>query len=341
MEEERKNEIVTETAEEESQSVIARTHDAVVRTMDRTGDGKVSMEDFKALADGAKEAAHKAGFAAKGFALKRAGDLAEKMSKAKLEAERRALSPIFIEDVEAPEFFMSKLIRVTEVDQRHAESPLCEGSIGFETNYKGLRIVNLYWDKLDQFGLRFYPDRDQEVYYVDPSDRDFYIALDDYFNYLKIARINELQKIAHALGAKHFKVVYKEQKKSFSKSSGTAKTGAKRFHAEATHEHGESALAHVEIAAEMEFEGHAPVRPELHYLQRDASVKSLIDMRMGDNSIKHQKLSLNMSNSSGIKVKDAVKIDAALSAMKIVGNATVTSEAQSEERRTLEYEIDF
>lgn len=55
----------------------------------------------------------------------------------------------------------------------------------------------------------------------------------------------------------------------------------------------------------------------------------------------HQKYTLKLSNSSGIKEKDAVKIDAALKAMKISGNTTVINEAQNESRRFFEYEIDF
>lgn len=33
----------------------------------------------------------------------------------------------------------------------------------------------------------------------------FYLALEKYFDYLKIAQVNELQKIAQELGAKHFR----------------------------------------------------------------------------------------------------------------------------------------
>ena len=41
---------------------------------------------------------------------------------------------------------------------------------------------------------------DSEIYYVDPTDRDQYISIEKYFNYLKIQRISELQKIAQSLG---------------------------------------------------------------------------------------------------------------------------------------------
>ena len=44
---------------------------------------------------------------------------------------------------------------------------------------------------------------------------------------------------------------------------------------------------------------------------------------------------------SGIKMKDAAKIDAALSSMKYSGGLSVSSEVQTESRRYFEYEIDF
>lgn len=48
-----------------------------------------------------------------------------------------------------------------------------------------------------------------------------------------------------------------------------------------------------------------------------------------------------ISNSSGLKESEAVKIDAVLKGMKCSGNTTVVSEVQNESRRYLEYEIDF
>ena len=62
---------------------------------------------------------------------------------------------------------------------------------------------------------------------------------------------------------------------------------------------------------------------------------------MADNAMTHQVYTLVLCNSSGIKEKDAMKIDAALSAMKIDGNVSIASEAQREMRRIFEYEIDF
>ena len=98
----------------------------------------------------------------------------------------------------------------------------------------------------------------------------------------------------------------------------------------------------MEIAAEMTFPGHDPVKPQLKYMQRDPSIQTLVSMRMDKTApLLHQKYMLKLSNSSGLKESDAVKIDAVLKGLKCSGNTTVYSEAQNESRRYLEYEIDF
>ena len=57
--------------------------------------------------------------------------------------------------------------------------------------------------------------------------------------------------------------------------------------------------------------------------------------------LQQQRFSIELSNSSGIREKDAIKIDAMLKSMKISGNTTIVAEVQNEARRILEYEIDF
>ena len=92
----------------------------------------------------------------------------------------------------------------------------------------------------------------------------------------------------------------------------------------------------------MRFPGHAPIRPELHYLKKEINIVNLVEMRMDPLSpLQQQRFNIELSNSSGIREKDAVKIDAMLKSMKISGNTTIVAEVQNEARRILEYEIDF
>lgn len=306
-----------------------------IKAVDQNNDGTLDMEDISAIADTIGQAARNTASAVKANAEERTREL-----------DRKTLQPFFEEDLINTDFLLSKLIRITTIDKKRAESEVCQGSIGFISNQKDLRIVNIFRDKIDSFGLSFYPDPECELYYVDPSDRNKYIALDDYFSYLKVARITELQTIAQQLGAKHFRVTYKEQKTTFSSNTTKAKANAKvpgspsSFDTE--HALSSTAVSTVEVAAEMDCPGHSPTMPTLNYLLREPSIENLIKLRMDETSpLTHQKFTLQLSNSSGMKEKDAVKIDAVMKAMKISGNTTVANEVRNESRRFFEYEIDF
>lgn len=313
-------------------NLLGKAKDGMVKVMDQNDDGSFDAEDVSAIAE-------MVGDAAKNTATQLMMSAEEKAR----ERERKRLNPIFMEDLNSPDFYLTKLIRVTEMDKRYQESEVCQGAIGYITNTKDLTIINIFRQNVGLFGLNLYPDIESEVYYVDPIDRNRYIALEDYFDYLKVARINELQKLAQDLGAKHFKVIYTEHKatltsnkgKFFAKGTGIGTSEIERDVAAIE-------VKHLEVAAEMECPGHEPYEPTLFYLQREQAIQSLIALRMDKTSpISHHKFSIKLSNSSGIKEKDAIKIDAALKGMKVTGNTTVTNEVQNESRRTFEYEVDF
>ena len=305
--------------------------DNAVQAVDQNGDGKLNLTDASVIAGSVGDAVRKGTQAV----VDSAGE------KARL-LELKNLRPIFSETLDSADFFMPKLIRITERDKKHAESAVCQGSIGFVSEQKGFPVVNIFRDSVEAFGLTFYPDYDCEFYYVDPSDRDHYIALDEYFSHLKVERINELQKIAQDLGAKYFKVTYKEEKTSFAEKRAKAGAAAGAAKTSADHESEEKQYSMVNVEAEMEFPGHAPVKPHLKYMQRDTSIQTLVAMRMNETTpLMHQRFMLQMSHSAGIKENDAVKIDAVLKGLKYSGNATVAGEVKNESRRYLEYEIAF
>lgn len=185
--------------------LFSKAKAAIIRSTDQNDDGKFNKEDVSAIATSVGESVKNSAQAIK--------DSAEERSR---QIDLKVLQPIFTETMDSTDFFMSKLIRITTRDKKHADSKACQGSIGYFSDQKGLHIVNIFRDSIDSFGLSFYPDNSNELYYVDPSDRDRYIALDEYFSYLKIERINELQMIAKSLGAKHFKVTYKEEQTELS-----------------------------------------------------------------------------------------------------------------------------
>lgn len=314
---------------------LGKTMETFVRTVDQNDDGTFNFKDVAVIAESIGNSAKTAVITAKGNAEARNREL-----------ERNQLRPLFREDLESPDFLMSKLVRIIEIDKKHAESEVCCGSIGYLSIFKDIQIVNVFRDKANDFGLSFYPDIDLGMYYIDPSDRNHYIALDEYFQYIKRARLSELQKIAQDLGATHFKVTYREQESASSSKSAKGKTSGKAmgnsFNMEVDCNQSQSVNSSFRFAAENVFPGHAPVLPKLCYLKNDPLIQSLVEMRMDSASpTKHQVLTLQLSNTSGIKEKDAVKIDAALKTMKVCGNINITNEAKSEAHQFFEYEIDF
>ncbi|MGN0169864.1 MAG: hypothetical protein ACI39H_03765 [Lachnospiraceae bacterium] len=312
------------------QNLFDKSKDVAMKAVDQNDDGQLDFSDVTSAAENVKEAMKKSSKVIK-----------EGIEEKAREIEKKSLQPLFPDTLNSADFLMPKFIRVTDRDKKHAESKVCQGSIGFISDEKELSIVNVFKDSIDVFGLAFYPDDESEFYYVDPSDRDRYIALNDYFTFLKTARIAELQKIAQDLGAKHFKVTYKEEKSVFSEKKITAH-GKAMIVANGQQERKEREFSKVDIAAEMTFPGHEPIKPKLHYLQREPLIQNLITLRMNEETpLLQQTLSLNLSNSSGMKESDAAKIDAVLKGMKCSGNASVSSEAQNESRRYLEYEIEF
>ncbi len=303
---------------------LNKTSKDITNAIDQNGDGKLDFSDIQVISD--------------------------RIQAAQAEAQRKAdlerLKPLFPEDFERAEFVMPKMICIAEADKPHCENSVCNGSVGFRTVLDDLTVITIYPDWIDHFNLSFYPGLENGVYYVDPCDRDHYISMDDYFSYMKMQRVVELQKIAQSLGAKHFRITYKERNESVSSNSVNAsaavKAAADNAGAEINHAVRNSQMAAISLEAEMRFPGHSPIKPELHYLKNEININNLIEMRMDPLSpLQHQHFILEMSNSAGIRIKDAVKIDAILKAMKVTCKTTVESEAKKETRRILEYEIEF
>ena len=315
-----------------AKGLIDKSKEKVISIVDQDDDGKITMTDVSVVKDVVGDAMKEGAVAFK-----------DGVDDTRKQMELKLLKPIFKDTLENADFYMPKLIRVVDRDKKYSESDVCQGSIGYVSDKGGLRVVNIFNDSLGDFGLTFYPDSDCEFYYINPTDGDNYIALDEYFAYMKMVRINELQRVAQELGAKHFKVTYKEERTSFTEVKGKAGINtAKLGKSEGSRESSENKYSTVEVAAEMSMAGHAPKKPDLVYLVKDESVQNLIHLRMtGGEEFHNHKISIKLSNSSGIKEKDAMQIDAALKGFKVSGNSTVTNEAKNESRRVLEYEIEF
>lgn len=171
--------------------ILNKAHDNVVHAIDVNGDGKFDFQDIKNAAGNVGETAQKAAENVKKDIQKGKKKLEEKMREAKIAADLKSLRPIFRDTIDGPEFAIPKLLMITDgPDRAHKESEACKDSVGFINKVEKMDVVTIYKNNADVLGVEFYPDENGEVYYVDPSDRDHYISLDEYFEYLKNARLH-------------------------------------------------------------------------------------------------------------------------------------------------------
>lgn len=269
-----------------------------------------------------------------------AQSLAEVINNGKDSWNLKRLKPIFINDLNGMIF--SRLVRIVEREKKF-DIDVCKSSIGYWDTCKGERWMNIFKDSVSKFGLDFYPNDEVNFYYVDPTNKDSYIVLDEYFDRLKQVRVSELQKIAQDLGAKYFRVTYIKERTTLSKKAANGKGSIhKKGNGSAQMNATEQKYDRMDIAAEMSFPGHEPVMPHVRYLKYDPNILNLIEMRMDTKGpVNHQILNIKLSSSSGLKETDAVKIDMILKSLKMVGNTTVSSEVRNEAKSILKYEIDF
>lgn len=304
----------------------------IVEKTEQNGDGKVVLENAAALVNSA-------GTAAKRMLLG-AAELADEASR---QYELKKLNPLFESELYKDSETLPRFVRIIPREKRYAESELCTGAVGYRSTYSKQELVNIFQDSVEGLGLHLYPSLDEEFYFVDPTEPNRYLALSKYFDYLKDARINELQKIAQDLGAKHFRITYKEEKTTLLNRNVKAEAKFKKFsNAKNDYDREQKQYAAIRVAAEMDFPGHPPIEPQLRYLQHDQNVLGLIRLRMDEQApLLRQTLLLEMSSTSGMSEKDAASIDTVLSGMKCSGNTSISSEVQNESRRYLEYEIEF
>ena len=313
---------------------LNKTKENVSKLVDQNDDGNFDSKDVGLVFDKLKDTA------------KNTYDTVKtNLDQNQQERDLKTLRPIFESTLSDTDFFVSKLVRVTTMDKRHAESKVCQNAIGHIDTYGGLEVINIYRDKVKYFGLTFFPNNDAELYYVDPTDHERYIELDNYFSQLKNERISELERIAFDLGAKHFRVLYKKQTISSSKVNVNHKSKLNILknsgNTDVDLNVSADKFSSVEIAAQSDFIGHKPKEPVLRYLKHEPHILNLIELRMNEAPITHKRMEIKLIESSGIKTNDAVKIDAAIKAMRFESRTSIVAEVNQESQRSFEYEIDF
>lgn len=279
-------------------------------------------------------------------AVKHGGERAiDGLGKAKQDLDIRRLRPVFPGQI-GNEYKIPPFVQVVDHDKNFGKD-VCHGAIGFDRRPNHVPMFAVSRGRLEELDLKFLPNANDMFFYIHPYDNHTYIAIDEYFLYLRKQRVAELEKIAYDLGAKHLKITYMEEKESFVKKTATLNgTGKQRkisAKADANHISEKHEYADVRVGAEMFWEGHdIPRRPKLSLYQDEIDIINLIDMRMENPSaVKSKTYLLNYNTRREMKVEDAIKIDGALKALKMNGAATLRSISEMQSRMKLEYEIEF
>lgn len=316
--------------EQTAESALCKGKQAATTILDKDNDGKFDLTDLSII----KESA--------GAVIRDCSDTASRFANNSIQTiGYHILKPITRDTLNDADFIMSKLICISERTKKYSGNEITKDSIGFLNKEKGMEYVNIFWDSIDAFDITLLPNENCDFYYVDPIDRNKYIALDYYFDYLRDARINELQVIAHDLGAKYFKVTYLEKKKTVTEKKTTLVSSISWGKEKNEITRGKEDFTVIETKAESHFPGHEPVQPVLEYLKNNKTIEGLISMRLKKDPITEQHIIFEFSSLSGLNTRDAAKIDAVFKGLKCSGNVTVESEAKSESRKALQYDIEF
>ena len=268
-------------------------------------------------------------------------NIEESLSKQRLEKYR----PIFPDKFDPDSFDFPNMINVVEFDKRMGIEE-CRGAIGYQEKINNVELLGIYKGDMDKYGVTFYPEKTETAYYVHPLQKNVYIEVSEYFKYLKQARVAELEYIAQSLGAKHFKVSIMEESTSeqIKKAKGGAKLGVGKDKGgvDVDTETKEKQYNFLGVAAENRYPGKAPVRPELKFWANNESIKSLVEQRMDpENPLLSKTFRLDYNTCTGIKEKEAAKIDGVLKTLKFSGAGSISEEVKSESKKRFEYTIEF
>lgn len=279
----------------------------------------------------------------------KAKDLSEKNKNENYLKRLKKYNPLFPDEFYSENFNLPNMIVIVD-DAVRKGIDVCEGSIGWLSNEKGMEILHLYDEEVEKCGIKFIPSPVCDTaYYVDRFDRKRFIQTDCIFSKAQEERLAELKHIAHSLGAQKCSIqisesnsIFESKRKfveeklslPFAKASETATT-----------EMSSAAKENAKISGVIEavFEGNKePKEPELKWFANDDTIKRLVEMRVnGINQIKSETLILEGSFSATMSQKTACAIDGAVGKIGVGGKINMECQAMKENYSKLIFKIEF
>lgn len=256
------------------------------------------------------------------------------------------LAPIFKEDISNNELLTERVIRIVNYDPR-LENEVCKGSVGFYEKTDDRKMPTLYSKFVPELGLSFYPQLSESVFIADPCIAGKYIEIDEYFNYMKQVRVNELTVVAQSLGAKSVTIELKSTTNSKSLFSKAAQAKAGPILDVNLKQQGNNTSSNsIEIWAQTTFKtaiwNGGPTMPTLLYFRNESDISSLIQMVLVNRSkVTERKYSMKASSSSGMSLNEAMSIAGALKKIRCSAGASFAKSAEDESTAFLEYTIKF
>lgn len=308
---------------------------------------KLGKASGKAI-EKAAEYGSKAAEAAKGGAKL----VSEKAQDAQKEILLSYYSPVFPDEYRSPGYRVPDMVVIADGVQRK-DVDVCEGAIGWTSSAKGMTVLHMYDEFVDESGLRFMPVAScDSAYFAHPFDRTLYVNLSCYFEEMQKDKMAELKQIAHKLGAKSCRLETFEEKKAV--TVGRAKGGARmkakiddvnvNAAASASLEVNASSSQRREMLFEQTFEGSAePVRPSLRWFEHDPEIRSLVEMRCsGDgNATSTYSIVLDCTNAASMSGVTAEKVEASLKKIGASSNFSVEGEVLGEMRHKMVFKLEF
>lgn len=239
-----------------------------------------------------------------------------------------------------------RVIRIVNYDAR-LENAVCTGSVGFYEKTDDRKMPTLYTKFLPALGLSFYPQLSESVFIADPCIPGKFIEIDEYFNYMKQVRVNELTLVAQSLGAKSVNIELKSTTNSKSLFSKAMQAKASPILEADRRQQGNNTSSNsIQIWAQTTFKNAlwngGPTMPTLLYFRNESDISSLIQMVLVNRSkVTERKYSMKASSSSGMSLSEAMSIAGTLKRIKCSAGTSFAKSAEHESTAILEYTIKF
>ncbi len=314
---------------------------------------KSMLDSFKEVANKVAEKSTLAVNDAKSSAIQIKDDAKKKHLAIKERVEERVrledikkYNPIFKEDVENGELLDERVIRIVNYDAR-LENKTCKDSIGYYEKSKDRKLPTIYSKYMSMLGFSFYPQKSESVFIRDPKIAGKYIEIDEYYNYMKQVRVNELTVLAQALGAKSVNIELKSASKSFFKQKLNASANSgKVYGTDVKNEKKRRRSKSIEIWATATFKdsmwNSVPVVPDLLYFSDESDIAALIQMVVVNKTkLEKRVYSMHASSSSGMSLNEAASIVTTLKSIKCNAGGNFMKSAENQNDAMLEYTIDF